>query len=139
MILMPLKPYSLLRAPVLDIILACLDLAPRDHRDALRVERRHDILPLRHLLYALVVGVARLREHLTLDGLEEGGDAGGDVLEGQRGLRTGIAANGERGLLLEVLGADLEAKGNTLGSDTSARVNLYKTYCHTFCSQSLNL
>ena len=92
-------------------------VAPGDDDDALVVERRHEVLPAAHLAQAREVGVLRALEHVGLDRVEQLRDGLGDV--GERGGRfgAGVAADGERLGLGEVLGADLEAEGDTLCND----------------------
>ena len=104
-------------AALLDVVLARLLLAPGNDDDALVVERRHEVFPAAHLAQAREVRLLRALEHVRLDGVEQLRDGLGDV--GERGGRfgAGVAADGERLGLGEVLGADLEAEGDTLCND----------------------
>jgi len=58
-------------AALLDIILAGLNITPRDGNDAFIVEGRDEIIPFGYLHDARVVCFLRAREHVALDGLEE--------------------------------------------------------------------
>ena len=56
---------------LLDIILAGLNITPRDGDDAFIVESRHEIIPFSHLHDTRVVCLLRAHEHVALDGLKE--------------------------------------------------------------------
>ena len=108
------KQYSRVRAALLDVVLARLLLAPRHRDDALGVERRDHVFPLGDDLKAGLVRLLCAVEHVLLDRLEQRRDGGGDVAEGEGGLQAGVAADGERLVLLEVGGSELETERDTL-------------------------
>ena len=111
------KDHSRLRAALLDVVLTRLLLAPGNDDDALVVERRHEVLPAAHLAQAREVRLLRALEDVCLDGVEQLRDGLGDVRERGGRFSAGVAADGERLGLGEVLGADLEAEGDTLCGD----------------------
>ena len=107
---------ALHEAPAVLVLLDEAELLADNDRQ-LVVERRHEVLPAAHLAQAREVGFLCALEHVRLDGVEELRDGLRDV--GERGGRfgAGVAADGERLGLGEVLGADLEAEGDALCGD----------------------
>lgn len=99
---------------LLDIVLASFLLTPRHDDNALVVQRRDDIFPLRNLLEAGEVSLLGTREHVALDGLEQLRDRGDDICERKGNLGTGVAANAEGLLLLDIGRADLQTKRDAL-------------------------
>ena len=91
----------------LDIILTSLDFTPRQHDDALVVERGDDVLPVRHLLDARPVLLLGAIEHVILYDLKESGNILANVGEGKGLLVAVIASNREGLLFLEVVGSYL--------------------------------
>ena len=111
-----------LSTALLDVVLARLLFAPGDDDDALVVERRHDVVPAGDDPEALEVRPLRALEHVRLDALEQRRDGRRDVRERQRRLLARVAPRGERLLLREVCGPDLEPEGDALrGMALSAR------------------
>jgi hypothetical protein len=108
------SPNSHLSCPLLNVILARRTLTPRQHSDALLVERRDDVVPVLDDNPTRVELGLGLGEHVGLDGLEEGGDGGGDVGEGEVRLLRVVSSNRQGLALFEVFGADLETEGDTL-------------------------
>jgi hypothetical protein len=105
---------ALLSRTVLDRVLASLNLAPRKDNNLVAIKRRHNVLPLLDRDDALLERLASAVEHVVVDRVEEGGDLGVEGREGEGGLGTVVATDGEGGGLLEVLGAELETDGDTL-------------------------
>lgn len=104
----------LARAPVLDIILACLSFAPRYDDDAFLFEGGDEFGPVADDDEACVVGLFGTGEHFGLDGGEESGDGCGEGGEFEWGFGGCVSSNGERAGFLEVERADFEADGDTL-------------------------
>ena len=108
---------SLVRAAsgeLLDLVLAVGDKAVRDENDVLGVESGDDVLPLLDLEAVLAERSLGLVVHVLLDGLEELGDLGGELGDGDGALLAGVAAGVRDDVLGGVLGTELDAEGNTL-------------------------
>jgi hypothetical protein len=101
-------------APRLDVILAITDLAPREHDDALVVQRGHDVVPLGHPDQPLLKRRLGPVEHIVLDRVEEVRDGGGHAVEREGRLGASVPPHGDGVRLLDVLGAELEPDGDAL-------------------------
>lgn len=110
----PKRKDALFGAALLDLVLALFDLTPRQDGDLVLVQSRHEVLPLLDLDDRLVVRLARAREHVVVDLLEQGRDRRRQVGERERRLRARVAADRHGRLFLKVLRAELETDGNTL-------------------------
>ncbi|KAI3481826.1 hypothetical protein L1887_55534 [Cichorium endivia] len=102
------------RGVLLDLVLALAAGAVGDEEYVLLVERGDEVLPLAHDLAVGGVDVGSALQHLLLDGLETLGDFGGEVGDGDGELLAGVTADGQDGLLGEILGTALKTEGNTL-------------------------
>ena len=67
-------------APRFNVVLAGTNLAPREHDDALVVQRGHDVFPLGHLSQPLLKRCLSLVVHIALDRLQEVHDLGIHVI-----------------------------------------------------------
>ena len=101
------KDNSRFATTFLNIILTSLDFTPRQHDDALVVERGDDVLPVRHLLDARPVLLLGAIKHVVLYDLKESGNILANVGEGKGLLVAVIASNREGLLFLEVVGSYL--------------------------------
>ena len=83
-------------------------------QDVLVVECGDEVFPLAHDHAVSSVLVRGALQHLLLDLFQALGDFGGELGDGDGELLAGVTADGQDGLLGEILGTDLEAEGNTL-------------------------
>ena len=79
------KRHSRPSTPLLNIILTRLAITPRHHHHVLRIQRRDELVPLRHLHDVAVVFLLGARVEVGLDRVEEVGDGGGEGRDGGGG------------------------------------------------------
>lgn len=99
---------------VLDALFTARLLAERNKHDVARIQGRDDLLPLSQDQAVRLEGLIRLVVHVFLDSLQELRDLRSQVSDGDRALRSGIAASITDDRLGSILGTELETKGNTL-------------------------
>ena len=104
---------------ILDVVFTSLRLAPRNHDDVLPIQCRDDVFPLGDGLDVFPVRLLRSGEQIRLDGLEEAGDSGGNVVERNRVLGACVAADGQCLFLCEIIRSDFEAKRDTLDTPSA--------------------